>query len=58
MEKLFDLSVFMGAPTFFEKTEGIINTGGEGLGLMIAAGAAAVAALGGIIFFFVSGSKK
>lgn len=56
----FALSVnaFAGAPVLFEETNGIINTGGEGLGLMIGAGALAVLAVGGIILFFVTGKKK
>ncbi len=56
----FTLSVnaFAGAPVLFEETNGIINTGGEGLGLMIGAGALAVLAVGGIILFFVTGKKK
>ena len=56
----FALSVtaFAGAPEIFEETNGIINTGGEGLGIMIAAGVAAVLAIAGIVFFVVSGKKK
>ena len=51
------VTAFAGAPAFNEAASDIINTGGEGLGLMIAAGAVGVLALGGIIFFFVSGKK-
>ena len=32
---MFSITAFAGAPVLFEETEGIINTGGEGLGLMI-----------------------
>ena len=54
---MFSITAFAGAPVLFEETEGIINTGGEGLGLMIGAGVLAVLAIGGMIFFFVSGKK-
>ncbi len=50
-------TAFAGAPVLFEQQEGIINTGGEGLGLMIGAGALAVLAIGGMIYFFLSGKK-
>ena len=54
---LFSVTAFAGAPVLFEQSEGIVNTGGEGLGLMIGAGVLALLAVGGIIFFFVSGKK-
>ena len=57
MSLAFSVTAFAGAPVLFEETEGIINTGGEGLGLMIGAGVLAVLAIGGMIFFFVSGKK-
>ena len=57
MSLMFSVSAFAGAPVLFEQSEGIINTGGEGLGLMIGAGVLALLAIGGIIFFFVSGKK-
>ena len=57
MSLMFSVTAFAGAPVLFEKSEGIINTGGEGLGLMIGAGVLALLAIGGIIFFFVSGKK-
>ena len=57
MSFLFSVTAFAGAPVLFEQPEGIVNTGGEGLGLMIGAGVLAVLAVGGIIFFFVSGKK-
>ena len=52
------VTAFAGAPVLFENSAGIINTGGEGRGLMIAAGAVGVLALAGIIFFFVSGKRR
>ncbi|MBR3962529.1 MAG: hypothetical protein IKK14_03280 [Oscillospiraceae bacterium] len=57
MSFLFSVTAFAGAPVLFEQSEGIVNTGGEGLGLMIGAGVLALLAVGGIIFFFVSGKK-
>ena len=57
MSLAFSVTAFAGAPVLFEQSEGIINTGGEGLGLMIGAGVLAVLAIGGMIFFFVSGKK-
>ena len=57
MSLMFSITAFAGDPVLFEETEGIINTGGEGLGLMIGAGVLAVLAIGGMIFFFVSGKK-
>ena len=57
MSFVFSVTAFAGAPVLFEQSEGIINTGGEGLGLMIGAGVLAVLAIGGMIFFFVSGKK-
>ena len=57
MSLMFSVTAFAGAPAFFEQSEGIINTGGEGLGLMIGAGVLALLAIGGMIFFFVSGKK-
>ena len=57
MSFMLSVTAFAGAPVLFEQPEGIINTGGEGLGLMIGAGVLALLAVGGIIFFFVSGKK-
>ena len=57
MSLMFSVTAFAGAPVLFEQSEGIINTGGVGLGLMIGAGVLALLAIGGIIFFFVSGKK-
>lgn len=57
MTFMLSVTAFAGAPVLFENSDGIINTGGEGLGLMIGAGVLAVLAVGGIIFFFVSGKK-
>lgn len=56
----FSLSVnaFAGAPVLFEEAGSMINTGGEGLGLMIAAGVVGLLAIVGIVFFFVTGKKK
>ena len=58
MSFMLSVTAFAGAPVLFEQPEGIINTGGEGLGLMIGAGVLAVLAIGGIIFFFATGKKK
>lgn len=58
MTFMLSVTAFAGAPEIFEKTGEIINTGGEGLGIMIAAGAAALLAIAGIVFFIVSGKKK
>lgn len=57
MSFMLSVNAFAGAPVLFEK-DGIVNTGGEGLGLMIAAGAIGVLALAGIVIFFVTGKKK
>ena len=57
MSLMLSVTAFAGAPVLFEETEGIVNTGGEGLGLMIGAGVLALLAIGGMIFFFVSGKK-
>ena len=57
MSFMLSVNAFAGAPVLFEQ-EGIVNTGGEGLGLMIAAGAIGVLALAGIVIFFVTGKKK
>jgi hypothetical protein len=57
MSLMFSVTAFAGAPVLFEQSEGIINTGGEGLGLMIGACVLALLAIGGMIFFFVSGKK-
>lgn len=57
MSFMLSVTAFAGAPVLFEETEGIINTGGEGLWLMIGAGVLGVLAIGGIIYFFVSGKK-
>ena len=58
MTLILSVTSFAGAPVLFEQPEGIINTGGEGLGLMIGAGVLALLAVGGIIFFFATGKKK
>lgn len=52
------VTAFAGAPVLFEESSEIINTGGEGLWLMIGAGVLAVLAVVGIIVFFVTGKKK
>lgn len=57
MSIMLSVTAFAGAPVLFEETGGIINTGGEGLWLMIGAGVLGVLAIGGIIYFFVSGKK-
>ena len=57
MSLMFSVTAFAGAPVLFEKSGEIVNTGGEGLWLMIGAGVLAVLAIGGMIFFFVSGKK-
>ncbi|MBQ2899516.1 MAG: hypothetical protein IJE28_07195 [Oscillospiraceae bacterium] len=57
MSFVLSVTAFAGAPVLFDETEGIINTGGEGLWLMIGAGVLAVLAIGGMIYFFVSGKK-
>ena len=57
MSFMLSVTAFAGAPVLFEESGEIINTGGEGLWLMIGAGVLAVLAVGGIIFFFVSGKK-
>ena len=54
---MFSVTAFAGAPVLFENSEGIVNTGGEGLWLMIGAGVLGLLAIGGMIFFFVSGKK-
>ncbi len=58
MTFVFSVNAFAGAPVLFENSDGIINTGGEGLGLMIGAGALALLAIVGIVFFFATGKKK
>ncbi len=57
MTFMLSVTSFAGAPVIFEQ-EGIINTGGEGLGLMIAAGVIGILALAGIVVFFFTGKKK
>lgn len=57
MSFMLSVTAFAGAPVLFEQPDGIINTGGEGLGLMIGAGVLAVLAICGIVYFFVSGKK-
>lgn len=54
----FSVTSFAGAPTFFEGTSSIINTGGEGRGLVIAACVAGGLAVVGIIAFFLTGKKN
>ena len=54
---MLSVTAFAGAPVLFENSEGIVNTGGEGLWLMIGAGVLGLLAIGGMIFFFVSGKK-
>ena len=58
MSFMLSVTAFAGAPVLFEESGEIINTGGEGLWLMIGAGVLAVLAVGGIIFFFATGKKK
>ena len=58
MSFMLSVTAFAGAPVLFEESGEIINTGGEGLWLMIGAGVLAVLAIGGIIFFFATGKKK
>ncbi len=57
MSCMFSVTAFAGAPVLFEQQEGIINTGGEGLWLMIGAGILGVLAIGGMVYFFISGKK-
>ena len=57
MSFMRSVTAFAGAPVLFEQSGEMINTGGEGLWLMIGAGVLAVLAIGGMIFFFVSGKK-
>lgn len=57
MSIMLSVTAFAGAPVLFEQPDGIINTGGEGLWLMIGAGVLGVLAIGGMIYFFVSGKK-
>ena len=57
MSFMFSVNAFAGAPVLFEQSGEMVNTGGEGLWLMIGAGVLAVLAIGGMIFFFVSGKK-
>ena len=54
---MLSVTAFAGAPVLFENSEGIVNTGGEGLWLMVGAGVLGLLAIGGMIFFFVSGKK-
>ena len=58
MAFVLSVTAFAGAPDIFEESGEIINTGGEGLGIMIAAGVAVVLAIAGIVFFIISGKKK
>ena len=53
----FSVTAFAGAPVIFEEPGTIINTGGEGLWLMIGAGVLGILAIGGMIYFFISGKK-
>lgn len=57
MSLMLSVTAFAGAPVLFEESGEIINTGGEGLWLMIGAGVLGLLAIGGMIFFFVSGKK-
>ncbi len=57
MSLMLSVTAFAGAPVLFENGSAI-NTGGEGLGLMIAAGVAGLLAIVGIVVFFVTGKKK
>ena len=57
MSFMFSVTAFAGAPVLFENSEGIVNTGGEGLWLIIGAAVLGLLAIGGMIFFFVSGKK-
>ena len=56
-EKKWKYDFYSQRNSVFEKQEEIIHTGGEGLGLMIGAGILGVLAIGGMIYFFVSGKK-
>ena len=49
---------FAGAPSLFEDASSMINTGGEGRGLVIAACVAGGLAVVGIVAFFLTGKKK
>ena len=57
MTFILSVTAFAGAPVLFENSEGIVNTGGEGLWLIIGAAVLGLLAIGGMIFFFVSGKK-
>ena len=57
MSLMLSVTAFAGAPVLFEQSGEMVNTGGEGLWLMIGAGVLAVLAIGGMVFFFVSGKK-
>lgn len=57
MSLMLSVTAFAGAPVLFEESGEIINTGGEGLGLMIGAGVLGVLAIGGMAYFFISGKK-
>ena len=58
MTLMLSVTAFAGAPSIFEESGEIINTGGEGLWLMIGAGVLGVLAIAGIVYFFVGGKKK
>ena len=58
MTFMLSVTAFAGAPSIFEESGEIINTGGEGLWLMIGAGVLGVLAIAGMVFFFVGGKKK
>ena len=54
----FSVTAFAGAPVLFEQQNGIANTGGEGLWIMIGAGVLGLVALVGIAVFFFTGKKR
>lgn len=58
MALALSVNAFAGAPVLFEEAGSVTNTGGEGLGLMIAAGVVGLLAIVGIVVFFVTGKKK
>ncbi len=54
----FSVTSFAGAPSLFEGASSVINTGGEGRGLVIAACVAGGLAVVGMVAFFLTGKKK
>ena len=58
MTFMFSVTAFAGAPSFFEGTDGVINTGGDYMPVVyIAIGAGALVLIGGVVLFF-TGKKK